>query len=66
MKPTRITWKERDAIVAALRANPDDVEGVARRFGRSLSTVAKLRQKAQLTSWSRKEQLLRHRLVAGC
>ena len=40
----RITGKERDAIIAALRDDPQNVEGIALRFGRGASTVLKLRQ----------------------
>jgi hypothetical protein len=38
----RIDANERDAILAAIRADPYDLEGIAVRFGLGVSTIEKL------------------------
>ncbi len=39
----RMGAKERDDIEAALRADPTDIEGIAKRFERGCSTIVKLK-----------------------
>jgi len=49
--------KERDAIVAALQDNPDDIAGIALRFGRGVTTIWKLREKAEVVPRARRERI---------
>ena len=44
----RITAQRYDAIVAALRATPDDVDGIAERFDLGRGVVARLRGAARI------------------
>lgn len=52
-----IKVKERDAIIAALQADPHDIEGVAAKFNRGISTILKLRQRGRATRVTRRDDL---------
>lgn len=43
-----ITAKEADAIEAALRADPNDLHGIAQRFERSVGTIWRIGQRRHI------------------
>ena len=52
-----ISWKELEAILAELRADPSSAQAVAEKFNRGMTTVQKLGEKARVARTTGRDRI---------